>query len=77
MAHINFFSQHTIKKMDGLVLQKEMEQFKLMVEKITNDFLEEGFEETDIKAYLDFRMKKTMEDRCFDKPRFNNHQLIK
>jgi len=51
-------SYETIERIDGLINQRDLELFKNALENITNDLEMEGFELSDVKAYLQMELNE-------------------
>ena len=50
--HMQEVSYKTLERMDGLINRRDLELFKNSLENITNELEQEGFELSDIKAYI-------------------------
>jgi len=50
--HMQEVSYETLERMEGLINRRDLELFKNSLENITNELEQEGFELSDIKAYI-------------------------
>jgi hypothetical protein len=56
-------SYETIERIEGLIDQKELQRFKESIQYIAGDLEDEGFELSDVKAYLQMELNELLGDQ--------------
>ena len=57
----------TVRRMDGLVLQRELLDMQISAVEVANDLAEEGFDGIDIREYLKYKLDSALDKINWDR----------